>query len=174
MFPSGWFTGIRSNFVLQFPPHRGELFLISNFRHILNAVCFLCLQMPVNRPEENVLNILVSKFLHFSTPTNHEWNHIMGFWVLTSLHLCKEHKMKAVLDLFYRQKLWEYKWNTNTHNFGHRVYQCLKKTINTRGMSHKQMNCEQQLWSIKFTKQLLKINIISTAAFIETHVQIVH
>jgi hypothetical protein len=27
--------------VLQFPPHRGEVFLISNFFHVLNVVCFL-------------------------------------------------------------------------------------------------------------------------------------
>ena len=26
--------------VLQFPPHTGELFLISNFRRVLNVVCF--------------------------------------------------------------------------------------------------------------------------------------
>ena len=27
--------------VVQFPHHRGEVFLISNFRHVLNVVCFL-------------------------------------------------------------------------------------------------------------------------------------
>ena len=27
--------------LLQFPPHRGEVFMILNFRHVLNVVCFL-------------------------------------------------------------------------------------------------------------------------------------
>jgi len=34
--------------VLQFPPHRGEVFLISNFCRVLNVVCFLLGNSPVS------------------------------------------------------------------------------------------------------------------------------
>jgi len=38
--------------VLQFPPHVGELFLISNFRRVMNVVCFLLGNSPASVARE--------------------------------------------------------------------------------------------------------------------------
>ena len=46
--------------VLQFPPHRGELFLIWNFRHVLNVVCFFLGNSPAS--ELYIIIILHIKF----------------------------------------------------------------------------------------------------------------
>jgi hypothetical protein len=34
--------------LLKFPPHRGEVFLISNFRRVLNIICFLLGNFPAS------------------------------------------------------------------------------------------------------------------------------
>jgi len=45
-------------YVLQFPPHRGEVFLISSFRCFLSVVCFCMsayeIQTTRNYPEESI------------------------------------------------------------------------------------------------------------------------
>jgi len=51
---------IKVNCVLQFPPHRGELFLISNFCDGLNVVCFFLGNSPAS--EFYIIIVLHIKF----------------------------------------------------------------------------------------------------------------
>ena len=157
----GYLYGKRfgSKIALKFPPHRGEVFLISTFRHVLNVVCFPLGNSPASE-------FYMPTFRAKLFPNNYPSISQTYFILHTSLPMKMEHSVPKRRNIKFGRRRFNQKKEYNIQNTA-KVWNQLLHFINYEWIEFVNACCHlvQDLFHSSPLSESAKINVHRTMIF---------